>query len=94
MKKKYNSEYWFIVTARKNSKSIKRKNVAKIKGQELIKYAFEAIKGLKKIKKKIITTTDDEKVKKICKIYRSDVIHREKRISGDLISSYDVVLDV
>ena len=32
----FKDEVWAIVTARKNSKSIKRKNIVKIKNKELI----------------------------------------------------------
>ena len=49
MKKiKFKNEFWCIVTARKNSKSIKRKNTVKIKGKELIKFSFDEIIKLKK----------------------------------------------
>ena len=53
MKKiKFKDQFWCIVTARKNSKSIKRKNIVKINGKELVKYSFDEIKSLKKHIKK------------------------------------------
>ena len=95
MKKiKFKNEFWCIVTARKNSKSIKRKNTVKIKGKELIKFSFDEITKLKKIVKKTIVTTDDPIIKKISKKYKFKIFHREDKLSGDLINSVDVVKDV
>ena len=49
MKKiKFKDQFWCIVTARKNSKSIKRKNIVKINGKELVKYSFDEIKKFEK----------------------------------------------
>ena len=92
-KTKFKNEYWFIVTARMNSKSIKRKNITKIHGKELVKYSYETLRKVKGISKKIITTTDDPKIKVICRKYGSIVIHREKKLSFDLINSVEVVKD-
>ena len=64
---KFKNEFWCIVTARKNSKSIKRKNTVKINGKELIKYSFDELSKSKKIVKKIIISTDDPIIKKNCK---------------------------
>ena len=95
MKKiKYKNETWCIVTARKNSKSIKRKNITKIKNKELIKYSFDQIKSLKKIIQKNIVSTDDDKIRKISKNYKFEVIPRNPKLAGDLVNSVDVVLDV
>lgn len=95
MKKiKIKKEYWCIITARRNSKSIKRKNISKVKGKELIKYSFDEIKKINKYLSKTIVTTDDFKIKKMCKEYNFEVIDREKKLAGDLVNSVDVVLDV
>ena len=95
MKKiKFKNEFWCIVTARKNSKSIIRKNTVKINGKELIKYSFDEIIKLKKIIKKTIVTTDDPLIKKITKKYKFETLHRDAKLSGDLINSIDVVIDV
>ena len=94
MKKiKFKKEFWCIVTARKNSKSIKRKNIAKIKGKELIKYSFDELSKLKKEIKKVIVTTDDKIIKKISKKYKFDICHRKKQLSGDLVNSVEVAID-
>ena len=88
----YKKEIWCIITARKNSKSIRRKNLVKIKGKELIKYSFNTIKKIKNITKTIIST-DDEKIKKISRKYKFLIIHRVKKLCGDRINSIDVVID-
>jgi len=86
-------QFWCIVTARKNSKSIKRKNLIKVQNKELIKFSLDEIKKIKNIIKKTIVSTDDQKIKKITKTYNFEPLHREKKISGDLVSSVDVVID-
>ncbi len=95
MKKiKFKNEFWCIVTARKDSKSIKRKNIVKVKGKELIKYSFDEIKKLKNNIKKTIVSTDDPVIKKISQKYSFEIIHRNSKLSGDLVNSVDVILDV
>ncbi len=95
MKKiEFKNEFWCIVTARKNSKSIKRKNISKIQGKELIKFSLDEIKKLNKTLKKTIISTDDSKIINISKNYKFDFIKREKKLSGDLVNSVDVVIDV
>ncbi len=95
MKKiQFKNEFWCIVTARKNSKSIKRKNIIKINGKELIKFSFDELSKVKKIVKKIIISTDDTIIKKIAKKYKFEIFERKKKLSGDLVNSVDVVTDV
>ena len=48
-KTKFKNEYWFIVTARKNSKSIKRKNITKVYGRELIDYSYETLRKVRNV---------------------------------------------
>ncbi len=95
MKKiEYKKETWCIVTARKNSKSIKRKNITKIKNKELIKFSFDEIKNLKKIIKKTIVSTDDHTIKKMSQNYKFEIMERNTKLAGDLVNSVDVVIDV
>ena len=84
---KFKKEFWCIVTARKNSKSIKRKNLVKIKNKELVKFSFDEIKKIKKLIDKTIITTDDPIIKKISKKYNYEIVHRNRKISGDSINS-------
>ena len=85
--------FWAIVTARRNSKSILRKNITKIKNKELIKYSFDELKKVKELEK-VIVSTDDEKIKKITEKYKFNYFKRKKKLSGDLVNSVDVVVDV
>lgn len=91
---KFKKEFWCIVTARKNSKSIKRKNLVKIKNKELVKFSFDEIKKIKNLINKTIITTDDPIIKKISKKYNYEIVHRNRKISGDSINSVDVIKDV
>lgn len=86
-------KFWAIVTARRNSKSIIRKNIKKIKNKELIKYSFDQLIKIKELDK-IIVSSDDEKIKKICEEYSFEYFKRKKKLSGDLVNSVDVVVDV
>jgi len=85
--------FWAIVTARRNSKSILRKNITKIKNKELIRFSFDELKKVKKLKK-IIVSSDDEKIEKLTKKYNFDYFKRKKNLAGDLVNSVDVVIDV
>ena len=94
MKKiKFKKEVWAIVTARKKSKSIYRKNIVRVKGKELIKYSYDELKKINYLKK-IITSSDDEKIKKISSKYNFDFFDRKSYLTGDKINSVNVVLDV
>ena len=70
--------FWAIVTARRNSKSILRKNITKIKNKELIKYSFDELKKVKELEK-VIVSTDDEKIKKITEQYKFNYFKRKKK---------------
>ena len=61
-----------LIPARKNSKSIKNKNIVKIKNKELIYYSIKIAKQLKSVSK-IIVSTDSEKIKKISEKYGAEV---------------------
>ena len=76
-----------VVTARKNSKTIKNKNLANIKNTKLIEFTFKAIKK-SKLKDKAYILTDSEKIKALSKKYKinSDYI-RPKSVSLDTTST-------
>ena len=67
MKKLYLKTKFGRLLLQENSKSIKRKNIVKIKGKELILYSFNELKKVKNIVHKVITSTDDEKLKRYVK---------------------------
>ena len=72
--------YVAIIPARKGSKRIANKNILKIKNKELISYTIDAAKKIKKIKK-IIVTTNDDKIIKLCKKNKLDFFLRPNQIS-------------
>lgn len=83
---------WAIVTARKKSKSIKRKNITLVNKQPLINYSFDVLKKSKSLDK-IIVNTDDEKIKSFTNKYKFEICHRTNKLSGDYVNSVDVVID-
>ncbi len=56
-----------VIPARKGSKSIKNKNITKIKNKSLIEYTFDQINKSKLDSKKSFVITDDRRIKKIAK---------------------------
>ena len=80
--------YLAIVPARKNSKRLKNKNLVKINDKELVKFAIEAAKKVKKINK-IVVTSDDKRILKIAKKLKTETIKRPKKLSTDLASTED-----
>ena len=80
-----------IVTARKGSKSIKKKNLLKINKKPLIEYTFKEI--LKsKIGKNAYVVTDDNTIKKISKKYNINTEYfRPKKTSTDKSSSVETI---
>jgi CMP-N-acetylneuraminic acid synthetase len=80
-----------IVTARKGSKSIKKKNLLEINKKPLIEYTFkELLKS--KIGKNAYVVTDDDIIKKISKKYKINTEYfRPKKTSTDKSSSIETI---
>lgn len=80
-----------IVTARKGSKSIKNKNILKIKKKKLIEFTFSEIKK-SKLRKNAYVITDDRRVKKLANKYKiNSDYERPSRLSTDKTSSVDTI---
>ena len=80
-----------VVLARSKSKSIKDKNIKKIKQIPLIGYAGLLLNKIKLIDSKIIST-DSDKYGKIGKKYGLDYIFkRPSALSGSRVSDYKVL---
>ena len=74
---------YVLIPARGGSKSIKDKNIVKIKKKELIYFTIQTAKKLKKISK-IVVSTDSKKIAKIAKLYGAEVpFIRPKKYSKD-----------
>ena len=89
-------DIWAIVTARRNSKSIKRKNIVKLGNKKIIEYSFDVLDQIRKKKQiqKIIVSSDDEVIKKLSIKFNFDYYKRIKKLSGDRVNSVEVVKDV
>lgn len=82
----------FLVPARKGSKGIKKKNLTKLNGKQLIKRTFETIKKIKKTNKFVLT--NDEEIKKVARNYNVDDTYIRKQIlSGDKSQLIETIKD-
>lgn len=81
-----------IITARKGSKRFKKKNIFPFKKQPLFLWSVNAAKNSKLVSK-IIVSTDDENIIKICKQKKINFITRPKNLSSDKSSSFSVLKD-
>jgi CMP-N,N'-diacetyllegionaminic acid synthase len=71
-----------IIPARGGSKGIPGKNIKKINGKPLLQYTINASLNSKFISKTIVST-DDDKIAKIAKKLKVDVIIRPKNLAND-----------
>lgn len=82
----------FVVAARGGSKGVPRKNIRLLGGMPLIAYKIVSAQKCY-YEHRIIVSTDDEEIANIAKGYGADVpFMRPKELSGDTVSSIDVVL--
>ena len=83
-----------VIPARGGSKSIKNKNIFKVKNKPLIFYSInQAIKS--KIFKKIFISSDSIKILNICKKFKNlELVERPKKISSDKSKTVDAILHV
>lgn len=86
----YNKKILAIVPARGGSKGIKKKNLKKIGGKSLIELVSIFINNTKFIDMKILST-DSVEIKKKAKKLEFHIADRPKKISGDLVSDYQVI---
>ncbi len=81
-----------IIPARGNSKRIKNKNIKNFCGKPIIHYSLKEI-NKSKLFKKIFVSTDSKRVSKIVNKSYIDFF-RPKKLSGDKISTLDVIKHV
>ena len=82
-----------IIPARGGSKGIKNKNLKKFNGKPLIYYSINVAKK-SKLFKRIIVTTDSNKIANIAKKYGAETpFIRNKKLSNDKTITYDVLKD-
>lgn len=93
MKNIIKNETWVFIPARLGSKSIKNKNIIKLKNKPLIYYAINDALNLKKITRigQIIFSSDSKKYLTIAKKYGIVNLHfRKKKYAQDNSSDLDV----
>lgn len=87
------NQYCCIIPARKGSKRIKNKNIILINKKPIISYSISTAKKTG-LFKKIIVSTDSNKIAKISKKYGAVVpFLRSKKLSDDKTSTMDVLID-
>jgi pseudaminic acid cytidylyltransferase len=82
-----------IIPARSGSKRIKNKNIKKFMSEPMISITLNKLKN-SKIFKKIVVTSDSNKILKIAKTYGADIlIKRSKYLSDDNTATIPVIVD-
>ena len=86
-------EILIIIPARGGSKRLIGKNKVKLKGKPLFMYSFEAAKNLN-CKTRVIISTDDKEIQKICYENQIEYLERNPLLSLDYAAKQDVIVDV
>ena len=86
-------EILIVIPARGGSKRLSGKNKVKLKGKPLFLYSFEAAKNLS-CNPRIIVSTDDLEIKKICFENQIEYLDRNPLLSLDFAAKQDVIVDV
>ena len=82
-----------IIPARLGSKSIKNKNIKFLKGKHLIGHVIKIAKS-SGLFKRIIVSTESEKISKIAKFYGAEVpFIRKKKLADDYTPTFKVLID-
>jgi CMP-N,N'-diacetyllegionaminic acid synthase len=85
------SDIWAIIPARGGSKSIPLKNMKLLGGAPLIDYVIKVAKNSPEITR-VICSTDHDLIKKHCLKRGIEVSSRPDHLSGDDISTLDVII--
>lgn len=82
-----------IIPARKGSKRLPNKNILPINGKPMVEYTIEEAKKSSYINH-IVVTTNDERVKRIARKHKVDIINRPEELSKDDTTSEEVIKHV
>ena len=86
-----NAKILAVIPARGGSKSIKDKNIIKVKNRPLIEFTANAAKRSKYIDK-VVVSTDDLKIKKISERLNLEIpFKRPKYLSTDRVTTHEVI---
>ena len=87
-------EFLYIITARKNSKRLKDKNIRLFAGKPLICWSIEQALRVSK-QDKVVVSSDDNRIKKISKNFKNvNFIQRPKYLATDKASTIDAIKQV
>ena len=90
-KKKKPGKILVIIPARGNSKRLKNKNILSIKGLPMFLYVAQKILKSKN-KLRIIVSSENSKILKICEDNNIEFLKRPKYLSTDEIEKQDVIV--
>ena len=82
-----------LIPARGGSKEIKLKNLKKINNKSLLSLSIEFAKSLKFLDG-IIVSSENKKILKIAKDLNIKLHIRSKKLSGDLVSDIELILNI
>ena len=87
--KKKKDNFWVFIPARSGSKTIKHKNIIKLKGKPLLAYSI--IVGKKLRAGKVVVSSDSKRYLNIANKFGADLLHlRPKKLSMDKTSDLEV----
>ena len=81
-------KYTCYIFARGGSKGIKNKNISKLNGKPLIYYTIREAKKSKYINR-IVVSTDDNKIKRVAKKLKVEILNRPKKLARDKTPELD-----
>ena len=88
-----NKKILAIIPAREGSKRLPKKNILPLDGKPLISWTIEEAIQSKYIDN-VIVSSDDKEILNIAKNYSIKYMNRDKSLSSDTATSFDVVLNV
>lgn len=84
----------FIIPARGGSKRLPQKNIKSLMGKPLLAYSIEYALNYRKGKHTVIVSTEEPQIKKIAMQYGAQIMDRPDTLSGDLVSTLEVMQHV
>ncbi|PIR66408.1 MAG: CMP-N-acetlyneuraminic acid synthetase [Parcubacteria group bacterium CG10_big_fil_rev_8_21_14_0_10_36_14] len=82
-----------VIPARGGSKRILEKNIIDLNGKPLLAYSVELAKKISIIDK-IVVSSDSEKILSIASAYGAEALKRSAELSGDMIKTEPVLINV
>ena len=79
-----------VIPARGGSKGIPRKNIRLMNGKPLISYAIANARASRYITD-VFVSTDSAEIADIAQLYGAQIIERDERLSGDMVTLDPVV---